>query len=159
MSDQIQPVEFNPPKSEWGDGPWNEEPDREDFEHAGFACLALRSHHGNWCGYVGVPPGHPAYGEKYDDVNVDVHGGLSYGRKCDPPICHVPKPGESDDVWWLGFDCSHAWDLSPGVNATLRIHGIREEPRDWEVYRNLEFVKGEIRSLAEQLAEMAQSPS
>lgn len=155
MSEKIQPVEFHPPKSEWGDGPWQSEPDRVDFRFAGFPCLALRNHHGTWCGYVGVPPGHPAYGKDYDSVDVEVHGGLSYARKCHPPICHVPKPDEPDDVYWLGFDCGHAWDLSPGCNATLRIHGIREEPRDYEIYRDLEYVQNEIRSLAAQLKVMA----
>ena len=42
----------------WGQGPWDDEPDRVDFEHAGFPCLLLRNPRlGQWCGYVAVPPG------------------------------------------------------------------------------------------------------
>jgi len=39
---------------------------------------------GAWCGYVGVPKGHPYHGNSYDHdgVNVDVHGGLSFANGC-----------------------------------------------------------------------------
>lgn len=30
------------------------------------------------CGYIGVPPGHPWYGQDMDDVECDVHGGVTY---------------------------------------------------------------------------------
>src|SRR5688572_11433893 len=101
-------------KSEWGDGPWQTEPDRVEFEHAGLPCLMSRHPTlGHWCGYVAVPPGHPMHGKEYDSVEVDVHGGLTYGSACRGHICHVPKPGEPDDVFWFGFDCGHAGDYGP----------------------------------------------
>src|SRR6476660_6887412 len=90
-------------KTGWGDGPWMAEPDRVDFVHSGLACLALRHpHHGNWCGYVGVPCEHPAYGRAYEDVDVDIARTLNYAAPCEGLICHVPAPGMPDDVWWLG---------------------------------------------------------
>ena len=83
-------------KSAWGPGPWQDEPDRIEFEHAGLPCLMLRSTTGgNWCGYAAVPPGHPAHGKPYQDVDADVHGGLTYADKCRDYICHVPKPAGS----------------------------------------------------------------
>src|SRR5262252_4875039 len=133
--------EFSIPKAEWGDGPWQTEVDREDFEHAGFPCLALRNHYGCWCGYVGVPAGHPAYQQAYTDVNVEVHGGLTYAGECSPPICHIPKPDQSDDVWWLGFDCGHCFDLLPGFVAYERRVGFDLSKN--EVYRDLAYVKAE----------------
>ena len=64
-------------KSTWGEGPWQTEPDRIDFTHAGFSCLMNREALcGHWCGYVAVPNGHPAYHKPYDDVDVDFHGGF-----------------------------------------------------------------------------------
>jgi hypothetical protein len=146
---------FDPPKSTWGPGAWQNEPDREDFRHLGFPCIALRNHHGAWCGYVGVSAGHPLYGTDYSAVSVDVHGGLTYSAKCHPPISHTPDPGDPEDLWWLGFDCGHAWDVSPGMDAILRLYGIRppsEQFHELETYRDLEYVRGEIRKLAEQLA-------
>lgn len=134
--------------------PWENEPDRAEFKHRGFACLALRGPADAWCGYVAVPPGHPAHGQHYDQVDAHVHGGLTYSSACQGEICHIPEPGEPDDVWWLGFDCAHGGDVIPGFFK------LREEKMpqlssfcglSGEVYRDLEYVKGEIRSLAEQL--------
>ena len=98
------------------DGPWHSESDHEDFRSpGGLPCILHRSSLGAWCGYVGVPPGHPWHGKDYGDLTdpfPEVHGGLTYSDRCQGPICHIPQPGESDDVWWLGFDCNHSGDLS-----------------------------------------------
>lgn len=155
-------------KSAWGDGPWQHEPDRVEWDHAGLPCLALRGQRsGNWCGYAAVPPGHPLHGKHFDATDVDVHGGLTYANRCAGHICHVPKPGEPDDVWWFGFDCAHCGDFTPAVDATLRAIGARDEPpydhaaaiaaNDWtvEVYRTLAYVQTETNRLAEQLAAIA----
>lgn len=151
-------------RSKWGSGPWDAEPDRVDFEHAGFACLLLRHPRmGHWCGYVGVPSNHAAYGKGYNDVEVDVHGGLTYANQCSGRICHVPSPGMPDDVWWLGFDCAHAGDFSPSSN---QFHGAYPWPieqydheastanPDWRIdkYRTVDWVRGETERLADQLA-------
>lgn len=163
-------------KSDWDDGPWQEEPDKIQWrdEATGLACLAVRhSRHGHWCGYVGVAEGHPAFGKGYDDVQglapiqpedewqgFDVHGGLTFADFCqeDPEakqqgICHIPQPGEPDRVWWLGFDMGHAWDRSPGMEALLRSIGRPDYPalhREQE-YRTLDYVQEECTKLARQL--------
>ena len=139
-------------KSGWGEGPWNDEPDRLDFRHVGFACLMLRNaRYGNWCGYVGVPADHQAYGKAYDEVDVKCHGGLTYGRKCDGEhICHVPESGESDDLFWFGFHCNNEWDIAPGSEAYLRTTGL--DYRDLgRTYRDVRYVRKEVKRLAEQL--------
>lgn len=145
-------AEYKVDKSGWGDGPWQSEPDRVDFVHAGLACMAIRRGElGYWCGYVGVPREHPAYGKPYDDVEVDFHAGLTYARACEDLICHVPQPGMPDDVWWLGGDFAHVGDIAPGMRAMERSLGMGFL-RDWEVYRDLPYVRHEIEKLAEQLA-------
>lgn len=115
-------------KSAWGPGPWDDEPDRVEWREPtmpGLVCLVARGPMGNWCGYVAVPPGHPAHGADYNDVEVSVHGGLTYAERCQAGpaafVCHVPAPGEPDDVWWLGFDCGHAFDYSPAMEARMRM--------------------------------------
>jgi hypothetical protein len=35
----------------------------------GLRALALSHPAGHWCGYVGVPPSHPAFRVEYDDVD------------------------------------------------------------------------------------------
>jgi hypothetical protein len=157
-------------KSQWGDGPWLTEPDRLEWEHAGLPCLAVRGPEfsGHWCGYVAVPPGHPLHGKHYDTPDVNVHGGLTYADKCDGAVCHVPKPGEPDDVWWFGFDCAHGGDLSPAMHARYLHVGypFPSEPydhakavaaADWtiDVYRTLDYVQAEANRLADQLAALA----
>lgn len=142
----------------WPCGPWDDEPDKMQWQDdaTGLPCLAVRQPKtGHWCGYVGVPPGHPLHGKQFDDGAVDfhVHGGITYTDSCQPEedeskgICHTPDPGEPDHVWWFGFDCAHAGDLSP-LTAKLLTRFIHEE------YRPLSYVQNECASLARQLAEV-----
>lgn len=145
-------------KSKWGDGPWQAEPDKRQWQDpaTGLPCLIVRNH-GAWCGYVGVPPTHPAYGNGYDDVgDLDVHGGLTFAGPCSPgpedrTICHKPALGEDDDVWWLGFDCNHAFDLDP----ERRAHNPHWPSFPEDVYRDIKYVTNEVTSLAAQLANAA----
>jgi hypothetical protein len=144
-------------RSDWLSGPWDAEPDKVQWQDpdTGMPCLAVRNKMGFWCGYVGVTQGHPFFGAGYDDEKVDVrvHGGLTFSSFCtendkEHGVCHRPDPGEPDHVWWLGFDCCHAFDLAPGVVAVLKNNGASTD-----VYRNLRYVKRECRKLAKQLAE------
>ena len=96
-------------------GFWDMEPDFLEFRASGFPCILVRSGLGAWCGYVGVPPGHPWHSKGYDDVEANVHGGLTYAEPCTGVVCREPQPGESDNVWWLGFDCAHSGDIVPGL--------------------------------------------
>lgn len=140
-------------------GPWHDEPDHVDFRSPdGLPCILHRNGLGAWCGYVGVPPGHPWHGQPYDAVSCDVHGGLTYSGRCQGPLCHVPQPGESDDVWWLGFDCLHSGDLSLFEVAQ---RGRSEIPASWvppglgawtASYKTVEYVRAETLSLATQAA-------
>jgi len=127
------------------------EPDRVDFIHAGFSCFIQRGPVGAWCGYVGVPASHPAYGKDYNDVDVAVHGGLTYCGACDGSICHTPAEGMPDDVWWLGFDTNHWQDVSPvDMGKLLDMIGYKQDG----VYRNVNYATKETMELAEQLALM-----
>lgn len=131
-------------RSGWKSGPWESEPDRVDFEHAGLACLGLRNGSmGFWCGYVGVGPDHPAAKDGFEDSVLDVHGGITFTGKCSPPICHVPKPGMPAEVKWFGFDCGHYLDSWPGRNWQFDGN---------ESYRDLHYVTEQIKALADQLA-------
>jgi hypothetical protein len=163
-------------KASWGPGPWNGEPDKEQWqdEAAGFACLIKRNRMGALCGYVGVPEGHPWHGSGYSPGystegelspalrlldEVEIHGGLTYADSCqegpeDKTICHVPAPGEPEPLWWFGFDCAHAGDVSPGLREVYAEAGIvRSASPFGETYRDVAYVKAECASLAQQAAE------
>lgn len=149
-------------RSNWPSGDWDGEPDKVQWtdEATGFACLAKRqSSSGHWCGYVGVEPGHAWHGKGYDEVRTlddedeaqypDVHGGLTYADECqegppDQTVCHIPEPGKPEHLWWLGFDCHHSGDTSPGDIMRGYVwdgHGQ---------YRSLRYVKNQCRKLAKQ---------
>lgn len=151
-------------------GPWTDEPDKAQWvdPETGLDCLIVRNRMGSLCGYVGVPSDHVAYGKFYDDVPVQVHGGLTYGDLCQesdedgpsPGICHVPLPGRPHDVYWLGFDCGHSWDLQPGLIDWERERGFDLPKHNWPgcpetKYRDLAYVVDEISSLARQLASVS----
>lgn len=145
------------------EGPWADEPDKAVWVHPnGLDCMIHRGPSGALCGYVGVPEDHPLFGTSYDEVGVDVHGGLTYSNKCqegeDPAfgICHVPQPGRPDNVWWFGFDCAHCDDFTPRTDALLRKHGADIDlfPGK-EHYRTFAYVEAEVNRLAEQIRAFA----
>lgn len=73
------------------------------FEYKGFPCVVLFMPMGYRCGYVGIPKNNKYYKKKYDDIQVDCHGGLTYSEG--------KLFGQEDkDVWWIGFDCGHFID-------------------------------------------------
>lgn len=157
----------------WGEGPWATEPDKAQWTDpaTGLPCIALRAPaNGSWCGYVGVHAGHPLHGAGLHSPRVwgrlFVHGGVDYAGPCqddDAPIehriCHIPAPGEPDDVWWFGFDCAHALDYQPGEVARMR-----RDPTPWPFplddlyhpadYCTLEYVQVNCAVLAAQLHAM-----
>lgn len=137
-------------KYEYGPGPWSTEPNRIEFESHGFPCLIRRNPLGALCGYVAVPRGHPCHGQSYNKLprNLEAHGGITYAEACNGEICHVPKPGEPDDVWWIGFDCAHAWDLVPWIES--QTPGLCRNSE----YRDIHYVRRECEELAAQLEQL-----
>lgn len=151
-------------RSGWGPGPWDCEPDRLEWrdEATGLPCLIVRNPMGALCGYVAVGPGHPMHGA--DDssdagIALEVHGGITFASRCSAhggPICHVPKPGEPDDVWWLGFDCAHGGDLTPRLaSPRYAMSSSHRAIFGDESYRDVAYVRDQCANLAAQLAEMA----
>lgn len=126
-------------KSQWPRGPWDDEPDKAQWIDAEsqLPCLAVRnSDTGNWCGYVGIASGHPLYNNPYQEVDLNVHGGLTYSGTGSGSI-HFEG---LDGLWLFGFDCAHSQDLSPG----MRIH-------NGSIYRTLDYVRIQCAELARQL--------
>lgn len=137
----------------WPSGPWDSEPDRIDFGHAGLPCLMLRNSGGYWCGYVAVEEGHPLFKADYEDADLDVHGGITFSGECRPPICHVPQPGKPDNVFWFGFDCAHLGDDHPREMAIYsKMPGYVHLDSGFHTYCDMSYVRKQVESLAEQLA-------
>jgi hypothetical protein len=151
-------------KTAWGSGPWQQEPDKVQWTdpRTGFACLIVRNEVGSLCGYVGVPEGHPWHGMSCWDLSElnSIPVTLDYSNECagdpeGPTICHVAAAGEPETLWWLGFHCSHAFDLSPALLALPIL--LPERLFKNQTYRPIEYVKATCTVLALE-AEHAASP-
>lgn len=133
---------------EMAQGEWSKEPDRIEWRDRRsvpvLPCVIARNPIGSLCGYVAVPPGHPWHGLGFDDVAADVHGGITYCEPCHESgaVCHAPQRGESDDVWWVGFDCAHLYDYSPACGREMFAT---------TVYRDVYYVMSEVGRLANQV--------
>ena len=78
------------------------------------------------CAYVQVPETHDFYGMPYDDIEVDCHGGLTYGR--------FAKNG----TYWIGWDYAHYGDY---VGYYLMRYGY--DAKKWtteEIYEDVKYV-------------------
>lgn len=108
---------------------------------AGYEAEVLTMPMGHRCGYVTVPDGHPCAGKDYDELDVEVHGGLTFG--------HGAK---------FGFDCAHFYDAKDPELMSDEYRKIYETwPRFDEggTVRTLEFCVAQCERLAAQLKELA----
>lgn len=112
--------------------------EREWVTAAGLPAVLALTHHGLLCGYVAVSRAHPLWGAADDEVDCDVHGGVTWSRDRLPA---KPASADADRPWWFGFDCAHAWD-APSFGGTLK---------------GTDYVVTECERLAEQLAARARA--
>lgn len=115
------------------------EGDEQEFLYRGFMCCAMRGPCKQWNGYVQIPVNHPCYGLHYDDINVGVHGGLTFGDDVAPWNSLIKGH-------FIGFDCAHVGDLTP--------HSCLNFDRYMGVYRTKDYVIAEIKHLVDQLIDM-----
>lgn len=117
-----------------------DEGDFEEYidEETGYTCRINRLQYmGSLCGYVLLPDIHPCINTYYDDIDVNVHGGLTFKGSFNSEGYNMPLHKGT----WIGFDCNHAWDYSPRLGKFS----------DDGTYRDWEYVKNELRGLCKQL--------
>lgn len=128
---------------------WNEPDAWEDWIED-YLCMARRNHSKAWCGYVRVPVSHPMV----PNENLDCHGGITWNAS------HVPWKDPDDLVpifHWYGFDCNHYLDLTP--EAVFRQAVSQDDSLGYDgQYRTLDYVKQNIKSLAQQLKALEEVP-
>lgn len=151
---------------EFGYGEWLEEPDAIEFFYKETRCAILRSPCGNLNGYINVDKAHPWFEKEFLEIDVEVHGGLSFSDFM-------------EEEYWVGFDCGHSNDVCPAVEKVLK---QREEEMDnplknldnefkealerlrHRTYKNIAYVKSECEHLVDQMllvksiANIAQNP-
>lgn len=111
-------------------------------EHLGFKWTVVHNGMGYRCGYIRVPKNHPWHGKGYDDINADVHGGLTFAEK-DVPC----GQGELDDGYWVGFDCAHCRDAQ---DPTLPCDKDIKMFNLGSIVRTQKYVENECRELCKQ---------
>lgn len=145
----------------WGEGEWVNEPDLVSFEHMGIQCKVLRMGDakepfdkyfhvfgGYLNGYVAIPSDHPYYQKKYEDMDIECHQGLTFGKY--------------SDAHWIGFDCAHSGDYVPSTEHWMQECRDRDEvlkkrsnlhdsPIFKQIYRNIQFCIDQCKHIAEQL--------
>lgn len=118
---------------EWLRQKIEKEGDHVRFTYRGYDCAIERVYPmQHLCGYVRIPETSVLYGRDYEDVMVNslqVHGGITYtGHRFD------------DNGWWIGFNCSHIGDLPPCRPS-----------KGYCQYRDMEYVKQQIKSLVDKI--------
>jgi len=125
-------------------------------EHEGFQYVVMKNMLGYRCGYVHVPAGHPWHGKGYNNIDCEVHGGLTFAA-ADAP-CGKAGP---NDGWWIGFDAAHVYDapdpalmsefegLISAKEAQVILKKLSLHERPWQV-RDQKYMEAECESLCEQ---------
>jgi hypothetical protein len=109
------------------------------FTHCGFECMTKVSVMGIPCGYVGLTKSHPYFGKHYNEIeNIEVHGGLTFSGYWEE---------FQDDLWYLGFDCGHFWDMAYQPTTVTEFPYVQS----FKSNKSMAYVEEETRSLAEQL--------
>lgn len=137
-------MQFTPRDVSEIDREWLSEEDEYYFAHRGLDCAIIRNKHTlTLNGYVSVPNDHLLSEVHHFDIerNVSVHGGLTFSGRIE----------DLGDKWTFGFDCSHLGDLIPIV---LHVGGKIPAYALSGTYRNVDYVMGEVRRLANQLIEL-----
>ncbi len=134
----------------WGPGQWVDEPDAAEFVSHGLNCRVIRNGKiisddlivgGVWCGYVEVDE---SMKSKFADC--EVHGGITW----EGPRLNLFNEEES---FCIGFDCNHAFDISPSNNEEkmFALMGGEIFPKE---YRDFDFAISETKYLAKQISEI-----
>lgn len=132
----------------------------ERFIYKGYPCVVLFMPMAFRTGYVGLPKTSKFYGKGFDDIPVDCHGGLTYGRNY--------LFGQDDkDTWWIGFDCAHCYDGFDLEKANKYFGNDKETQRVLSImkdfhsmanaeheFRTLDYVKKDCKHIVDQIIEL-----
>lgn len=130
----------------WISGPWDNEPDDKIMLLNVNDMVMIGAIHrvpwsGALCGYVRLPDGMDLPSNMYD-WDVDVHWGITYQGDGKFVGLHLP------DGNYIGFDANHSGDLSPRDATEFPGQNFRAQ------YRNMNFMTEQVKSLAQQVADI-----
>ena len=68
---------------------------------------------------------HPWFGKEFDEIDIEVHGGLTFSREVTEELISLYKELTSEDIgsWIIGFDTAHLYDTyDQWPDKEVRIH-------------------------------------
>ena len=114
---------------------WENEPNFLEFDYQGYLCQIIRNPCLlNLCGYVFLTKENKFFKKNYDDIDVKVHGGLTFSES------------RGENFWKIGFDCGHFYDICPGLDKQFFFSNL-------STYKNIDYVKKEIKFMVDQIIE------
>lgn len=116
-------VDYDYVNSNWLYGEWSMEPDHISFLDSASLPHLRCAIVRNSCGALCGYVKLPAGFQSLNEDQLKVHGGITY---------------QNDG--WIGFDCAHVDDFYPGLRLNLN-----------KIYKNIWFVKTELKSLCAQI--------
>ena len=124
--------------------------DKYEFTYKKYEGKLGRNKFGKWCGYIVLPKNHLYIGKDYETLDIDVHGGITYG---------------SGSMY--GFDTGHLKDYTPmNINCKQcfgkmgKICNKCKDSRkyglfgDRVTYKTYSFVVEQIKYMADQFMEL-----
>lgn len=132
----------------------------ERFIYKGYPCVVLFQPMAYRTGYVGLPKTSRYYGKNFNDIPVDCHGGLTYGRS-------YLFGQDDEDTWWIGFDCAHYGDGYDDKTAKeyykndkvtmeqlQKLKALHDISNDYFEFRSLDYVKQDCKFIVKQIIEL-----
>lgn len=85
---------------------------KKDLSHKAYSLFPDLISDGGWGnGYVVLDKDHPWYGKHYNNIPVDIHGGLTYSEYIDEKdLDHFNLENEDIGKYIIGFDTFHTGD-------------------------------------------------
>ncbi len=120
MNDQEKLELYNEDKDNYPDPSYNVL--HTNPMYAEYEILIIRTPFGHYCVYVKLPAGHPDIGKEYDEIDIDVHGDLTYGQ---------------NDMF--GIDFAHYSDYIPFENMGIEF----VDPNPHSIVWTFDMVKAE----------------
>ena len=94
--------------------------------------------------YVEIPKVHKYFGKDYDDIDIDVHGGLTYSDD----YLYISEDKKIKNSWFLGWDYAHAYDYCGFY--PLDTDFLNEHTKKWTTEEMIEDCKSVIKQLSKE---------
>ena len=87
---------------------------KDNYKGYNYYILNLGTHP---TAYIEIPKGHLLYAKNYNEIDIDVHGGLTYSDN----HLQILENGN----WFIGWDYAHFYDYMPLYDEIIDESGIK----------------------------------